>query len=208
MTFENLDRILTHLNQNRAWQKSQKFQQLLSHWPEIVGIMVAGQTRPLKLDRQVLRVATSNASWAQNLQFERHRILDKINQRFALDLVNIHFSTAQWLEDPTPLTLDSVLQEQIWQQHPSRVFPTQPNRQSLFPKQPLKNSDNPKNLESHFKSLSKLSPHPQNNPSYPHPRTNAMTATLLPCPQCQRPTPVGELKRWSMCGFCITKHWA
>jgi predicted nucleic acid-binding Zn ribbon protein len=28
------------------------------------------------------------------------------------------------------------------------------------------------------------------------------------CPKCSCPTPVGELERWSMCAFCITKEWS
>jgi len=31
---------------------------------------------------------------------------------------------------------------------------------------------------------------------------------LLLCPQCQSPTPPGELTRWSVCAFCMAKEWS
>jgi predicted nucleic acid-binding Zn ribbon protein len=27
------------------------------------------------------------------------------------------------------------------------------------------------------------------------------------CPQCQCPTPPGELERWSVCAVCATQRW-
>ena len=28
-----------------------------------------------------------------------------------------------------------------------------------------------------------------------------------PCPRCQSPTPPGELRRWSVCAFCMAPRW-
>lgn len=122
MTFQTLQGVLADFNHNQFWQTSQHFQQILACWNEIVGIPVAAQTRPTKIDRQTLKVATSNAVWAQNLQFERHRIVEKLNQRLCLNLVDIHFSTALWSK-PQPLSLNSLEQQKIWQQHPCRIVP-------------------------------------------------------------------------------------
>jgi predicted nucleic acid-binding Zn ribbon protein len=27
------------------------------------------------------------------------------------------------------------------------------------------------------------------------------------CPQCNSPTPLGELARWTVCSLCVTKQW-
>jgi predicted nucleic acid-binding Zn ribbon protein len=40
-------------------------------------------------------------------------------------------------------------------------------------------------------------------------RTMRSRGQSLPvCPACQCPTPVGELKRWSVCALCATKRFA
>lgn len=40
-----------------------------------------------------------------------------------------------------------------------------------------------------------------------HPSRLGATETLCPCPQCQSPTPPGELQRWSICAFCMAQQW-
>lgn len=177
---------MKQIEQQKAWRSQQVFRQITSRWAELVGDAVALQTRPTSLQNQVLQVAVANASWAQNLMFERRRLMQKINTELSLSLRDIRFSTAQWNSSTgtnTPMN-DSL---KVWQQHPSRM----PD---------------------------------QSNPSEAHVLTNAVTdprevferwakqvqvrSQSLPlCPQCNCPTPKGELERWSMCSLCITKRW-
>ncbi|HEY9847521.1 MAG TPA: DUF721 domain-containing protein, partial [Candidatus Caenarcaniphilales bacterium] len=101
MSFEPLNRVLGSLQRQAGWQAQQEFQHLLHCWPEVVGPVVHVQTRPVGITRQrVLRVATSSAVWAQNLAFERHRILEKLNTGLLQPLVDIRFSTSQWYSSP------------------------------------------------------------------------------------------------------------
>jgi predicted nucleic acid-binding Zn ribbon protein len=70
---------------------------------------------------------------------------------------------------------------EIWAEHPSRVEPV------LFK---LDKAETP---EAAFQNWLAVVQH---------------RSDRLPlCPQCQCPTPIGELDRWSICALCVSKRW-
>lgn len=182
MSFRSLNQVIGSLEEHDNWQKRQQFRQLVSCWAEVVGSVVAAQTRPLFIQRQVLQVATSNAAWAQNLAFERQRILTKLNARLAYALNDIRFSTAQWQspEQPQPLSEADVL----WQNHPSQMTPPQ---RSIAPQPGIA-----KDPQTAFQRWAAT--------------MRDRTRHLPFCPVCQCPTPAGELERWSVCAVCAAKQ--
>lgn len=99
MPFTSLETLVTTLEHRPQWRSHQKFQRILTCWPQVVGDLVAVQTRPLSMQRQVLSVSTSTPVWAQNLAFQRHHILKKLTD-YVPDhqLKDIRFSPAKWLE--------------------------------------------------------------------------------------------------------------
>ena len=99
MSLKSVNDILIILEQQAKWQE-QPFQRLLLCWQEVVGPVVATHARPLSIQRDVLRVATSSAAWAQNLTFGRQSLLVKLNAKLPTPLVDIRFSGAGW---QTPL---------------------------------------------------------------------------------------------------------
>ncbi|MFZ9738667.1 MAG: DciA family protein [Prochlorotrichaceae cyanobacterium] len=165
-------------------QRSAQFQQLLQEWPTIVGVALALHTRPHRIDRQVLKVATSSTVWAQNLQFERHRLLQKITAHLEIPLTDIHFSTAYWqLPKVAEQHLASLQEEQIWHNHPSRVL-TQPHTAGTAPPARAKRT-----VVEHFAAWATA--------------CQMRDRSLPRCPRCQSPAPPGELSRWNMCSFCM-----
>ncbi|MEN9221503.1 MAG: DUF721 domain-containing protein, partial [Thermostichus sp. BF3_bins_97] len=74
-----LDQALGGVDSHPLWAELKQMQTLRQLWPETVGAVVAAQTHPLSVRRQVLQVATSTPAWAQNLAFQRHLILKKLN---------------------------------------------------------------------------------------------------------------------------------
>jgi predicted nucleic acid-binding Zn ribbon protein len=186
MAFTSLQKVFTSLDNQGAWKARQQFQQLLDCWATVVGQAVAAQTRPLSLRRQVLYVATSSSAWAQNLAFERHRILQKLNPLLEVVIIDIRFSTVQWYSDHQQ---KSVITEtsQTWQTHPSQISVHKLNPASLVFAQP---SDPQTAFQAWVRVIKQQ-------------------AQKLPlCPQCQCPTPSGELERWSVCGHCAAQGWA
>lgn len=187
MSFNSLSRVLGALNQE-GWPAQKQFQQLLKCWPEIVGPAVAAQTRPVSIQRDVLRVATSSSAWSQNLSFERHRILEKLNARLSTSFIDIRFTTAQW-QDRNDSSQSSGSQQQatVWREHPSRLgesLPTSQIDQTPVP---------PKDPNAAFQRWAQS--------------VQTRSQQLPLCPQCKCPTPTGELKRWSVCALCAAKAW-
>lgn len=184
MTFDSLNAVLRGVGEPSQFlsQRSAQFQQVLHHWPSIVGADLALHTRPHRLDRQVLKVATSSAVWAQNLQFERHRLRVKILERVNLDLKEIQFSTAYWqMPSSSELSLASAQEQQAWHNHPSRV--------SALPGLSGLDSPSGRSLGDQFSAWARA--------------CQLRDRSLPRCPRCQSPTPPGELNRWKMCSFCM-----
>jgi predicted nucleic acid-binding Zn ribbon protein len=97
MKLTSLQAELNALQRQPNWRIQRQLQQICTCWIEIVGSVVAAQTRPVAIQRQVLHVSVSSPGWAQNLAFERRHILSKLNTRFVNEqLVDIRFSTAGW----------------------------------------------------------------------------------------------------------------
>ncbi len=194
MDIQPLNGILNGIGSGGEWDQQRQLKRLIGQWEAIVGATVAQHSCPLELHNGILQVATSTAVWAQNLSFERRRILKKLNQRAhfkILGLTEIRFSTAQWHNRPgssgafqIDKRLNSYQQQLQWQQHPSRL-------------PPLKNErPDPELAKSASQAFDRWSQ-----------RRQQQVNQVPPCPQCQTPTPEGELQRWGICAFCMTEAW-
>ena len=186
MSFKPIDHVLGQLGDRYRLHNQQHSQRLLRAWIEAVGPVVAAQTRPLSVHNDVLKVATASAAWAQNLVFERQRILAKLNALLPSPISDIRFSTVHWQEAQAPASANAEQQAQLWQQHPSRLatvisLPNPPHIDHLT--DPM----------MAFRHWSKL--------------MQARTQNLPCCPRCHCPTPPGELERWAVCSLCAAKQW-
>ncbi|MBO1055771.1 MAG: DUF721 domain-containing protein [Dolichospermum sp. JUN01] len=178
MSFKSIDQVLGNIQRSPQWQE-QVFPRLLKCWVEVVGTAVAAQTRPLSVQRDVVWVATSSAAWAQNLTFGRKTILMKLNDKLSTSLVDIRFSTAEWKNSSTTGTEPTVSASE----HPSYVVDDLTTEKLV-----ISSLDNALGVfENWAKKMQERSHH------------------LPLCPQCQCPTPPGELERWNVCSLCCTK---
>ncbi|MBD2136301.1 DUF721 domain-containing protein [Anabaena sp. FACHB-1237] len=180
MPLNTINDILLKLQNSPQW-RDKLFPRLLKSWSDIVGIHVASHTRPLFIQHDVLWVATSSAAWAQNLTFSRKHIVIQLNQKLSVSLNDIRFSTASWQYSPVTET-------------------NTPPSASLHPSYLLENEtlNNQQTTKYHtaqdaFANWAKI---------------NRERSHHLPlCPQCQCPTPPGELQRWNVCSLCVTKYF-
>jgi predicted nucleic acid-binding Zn ribbon protein len=180
MALKPINDILSVLEQQAQWRE-QPLQKLLPIWAEVVGSKVAAHTRPLSIQRQVLWVATSSAAWSQNLTFGRQTIIVKLNQKLPQPLSDIRFSTAGWPLPPQLPEQKLVLP----QDHPSYLGNTNNYLDS-------KNFNIPK-VDIAFGTWAQ--------------KMQRRSHNLPLCPQCQCPTPPGELQRWHVCSFCAAKQF-
>jgi predicted nucleic acid-binding Zn ribbon protein len=180
MSLNYLNRVLQKILTSPELEVFQEYQLLLDSWQDIVTPEEALNTRLLYISNNVLFVATSSSVWAQNLSFKRHMLLQKLNDSLPKKLANIRFSPGQWYQNrrETP-ELSSVGLEN----HPSFV-----NVSIETDTLPLGNT--PQAALERWLEIVKRRSH-----------------DLPLCPQCQVPTPQGELDRWGICSICATKQW-
>ena len=187
MSLKSVNDILGILQLEAQWQE-QPFSRLLKCWQEVVGVKVAAQTRPLSIQRDVLWVATSSAAWAQNLTFQRKNLLLKLNKKLnheiSTPLIDIRFSTAQWKQTPLP---DNPQQTLSPQAHPSYLGDVGVG----ISKPELKASA--KNAQTAFEQWARNRQERSHNLNLPL------------CPQCQCPSPPGEVQRGGVCSPCAAK---
>jgi predicted nucleic acid-binding Zn ribbon protein len=180
MSFKSVNDILGILEQKAKWQEP-PLQRVLKCWVEVVGAKVAAHTRPLSIQRDVLWVATSSAAWAQNLTFGRNAMLLKLNKKLPEPLMDVRFSTAEWKLTP------------LKENQPPTVSP--PEHPSYL------------GAMSSSESLAKTPVDDAQTAFRDWARAMQERSLNLPlCPQCQCPTPPGELQRWLVCSHCAAKQ--
>ncbi|MCP2731517.1 DUF721 domain-containing protein [Limnofasciculus baicalensis] len=196
---KSLNHILGKVENQPLWQERQELQQLLSCWSEIVGTKAAQQTRLYAIARDTLYVATSSSVWVQDLKLKRHQILKQLQAKSSIPLTDIYFSTAQWHHDATDSPTTSL------SEHPSYIDGKLGNspwgvangaqgENEELPPVPLSPASLPtaKNPQSAFQRWALI--------------IQARSHSLPLCPQCNCPTPEGELHRWGICALCTAKQ--
>ncbi len=210
MALKPLDNLLCRLEAQPEWQTYRQLRKVLDVWHGIVGSIVAEHTQPIAIRQGSLQVATANHLWAQNLMFERVRILDKLNSQLQLPLQDIRFSTARWQQaapiTSTPSTITN------WQEHPSFLANSLADSTAANPPGGHSLGVNSIQRSSSTSALVPTSASVQLAPQtalesfhgWAH-LVRQRSYSLPLCPQCHCPTPQGELQRWMVCALCATK---
>ncbi len=179
--------LLKTIQADPAWAAYRQIEQIKTLWSSTVGDIVAAHTKPLRIQRQILQVATSTPTWAQNLSFQRQLILSKLNPNLAQPIKDIRFLPGEWYRShPTA-------------DHPSASFDCM---------DPSASTVNPSSDQGAWVGSTRLA-RTLNSPETPidaferwAERVKQSQKHLAPCPICGCPTPATELKRWSRCGHC------
>ena len=185
MNFQSLNQILNYLKIMERSPQQQQFQKLVECWGKVLGNRNT-QTKPLYIKQGILYVATSSPALSQELSFQVPQLLQTLNQLLPTPLDNIRFSTAQWYTSPTQ-NQSNQTEEDDWLRHPSRI--SRPQKIPL-----LKSTDKHQHPRTAFQYWAKS--------------VKTRSQTLPLCPQCQCPTPPGEIERWSVCAICAPKQWS
>lgn len=194
MAFQSLHSVFGTVQSQLNRQEQRQFQQLVRCWVAVVGPNVALQTRPLRLYRDVLSVATASPAWAQNLVFERQRILAKLNSQLPFTIADIRFSAAQWHDTQAVATFPGDrAQAEMWRSHPSRLPDRTVQRIATMTGNLRSNAESITDPMLAFRHWAKI--------------MQVRSQQLPLCPECQCPTPANELQRWQMCSICIAQRW-
>ncbi|MGD9873199.1 MAG: DUF721 domain-containing protein [Kiritimatiellia bacterium] len=67
---------------------------MLDEWPQLVGAQLAGHTRPVKLEHDVLTVFVDHSAWLSELsRYGKKQMMDKLNARFGTGCIkSIHLA--------------------------------------------------------------------------------------------------------------------
>lgn len=66
--------------------RAARAQQMLRHWPEVVGEFLASKCVPDRYERGTLWIAASGSAWAQELRMQQVEILAKLNEHAGTQL--------------------------------------------------------------------------------------------------------------------------
>lgn len=80
---EILPRFVSSLGQGKAYQT----QLLIYNWEKIVGSLIAGHVRPVRMDFRTLFLAADAPVWANELRYMERDLIDKINAFVCEELV-------------------------------------------------------------------------------------------------------------------------
>lgn len=204
MYFNSVEQILTQLEQQPGWEKFREYRQLLKCWQNTVSQNTAKHTRPLHITRQILWVATSSATRAQELSFQRYSLLKKLNQQLTFPLKDIRFSSSQWHQatqqnstNPSLFNISSQQKTPIKSKNnlsDSRVF--DPGSKNIKGKSPTTSSSPTTAKAAAQRWLESVKQNKQNSSSF------------LACSNCSSLTPIGEIERWGLCHHCIAQKWS
>ncbi len=155
-----------------SWKDFRQLEFIQKLWAEVVGDVVAANTKPVRLHKNVLTVATSSPTWAQNLAFQRTLILKKLNPRLDRQIDSLKFRPGTWHQW-------KALQERTQQAGKHRTY--SPGR-TVPPR-----AETPKEAFERWALRMK--------------QIQAIEK-LHRCPRCYRPTPRCEIERSYICRFC------
>jgi len=178
MSFHSLEKLIADLERQPGWERYRLFQQTLQSWSDLVGPNLARVSRPVKIDRNVLYVATSSSVIAQDLTMRRYDLLERIKGHLQADFVDMRFSTAKWRATRPKSPPQEVV---------DRVEPNIP----------------PPALNSNLSD-----PNPQIALDRLANIIRQRSRDLPLCPSCQAPTPIAELNRWQVCACCAARNWS
>ncbi|MBF0226506.1 MAG: DUF721 domain-containing protein [Desulfobacterales bacterium] len=95
--FEHIGNILQVLLKGLRHESFEDFKKINKFWPDIVGEMIAQNSKPIAFKEYTLLVYVSSSPWIQNLQFHKWLIIEKINEVLEKELVrDIKFKVGQF----------------------------------------------------------------------------------------------------------------
>lgn len=81
----DLGSLLASVLTQKDWQRRLRLHQVFLFWDEVVGAEIARHAQPQVIKGDVLWLAASDSIWMQQLQFERHHILELLNARLSTE---------------------------------------------------------------------------------------------------------------------------
>ena len=195
MHLDSIDKILAQLENQPGWEKFREHRLLLTCWERVVSKQIAAHTRPLSVARQILYVATSSASRAQELSFQRYTLLKRLNKQLPFELKEIRFSSSGW-HQKTQQIIEQPALFTISDRHKSKT--------ALSSSTTQKQEDTTQNKSCSLSAQDKAKQAALRWIKMAEQRA----LNSLVCPKCNSLATKEELDRWNLCHHCIAQQWS
>ena len=101
----------------KSWTDFDNLVELTNNWQSIVGIDLAKECKPLRIEKNILTVGANHPQWRQALIYNKHKLKEAI-LKLGIKLNNIRI--VQYYQEKFNINLLSEA-ELIWDKHPSRI---------------------------------------------------------------------------------------
>lgn len=80
----DISKILPGVIHQKGWKVQLEQYDIFRKWDELAGEEVAGCSKPFKIDKNILWVEVENSAWLQELQYQKHWLLEEVNSVLTL----------------------------------------------------------------------------------------------------------------------------
>lgn len=91
----SLNKLIYKKSKSLAFKKAIAFSDLQLKWDEIIGESIhpdfSKKSKPYKIESKTIMVDCLNSVWANEFQFKEENILNKIKEKFELEVEKIRF---------------------------------------------------------------------------------------------------------------------
>lgn len=92
--------ILTAILKDRGWNRVVKQHRVFDEWNGAVGVIIAKNARPIRIDRGVLVAIVSSPVWTQELSLMKETIIGRLNDRLGEPIIlDIRFIQGEMPDD-------------------------------------------------------------------------------------------------------------
>ncbi len=101
----------------KSWTDLDNLVDLSNNWQKVVGIDLAKECKPIKIEKNILTVIANHPQWRQALIYNKHKLIESI-LKLGIKLKNIRIIQNYEDESHKDLVSDTDL---VWDKHPSRI---------------------------------------------------------------------------------------
>ena len=102
----------------KSWEELDKLSKLNENWDIIIGLELARECKPLKIEQKILTLAVNHPQWRQALIYNKHRLKENIKNKLGITLKEINIIQHYEEKQDERNVEDAKL---VWENHPSRV---------------------------------------------------------------------------------------
>ena len=101
----------------KSWEDLDKLSKVNENWDKLIGLDLAKECKPLKIEQRTLTIAVNHPQWRQALIYNKHTLKETIRK------LGINLNEIKIIQNYEFKNLDREVTnpKTIWENHPSRI---------------------------------------------------------------------------------------